>query len=562
MPSAITAARSAKNGFRTKLLALATACFCMALSALGATGVEEKWIAEYDNKDGGLDAVTGTVVDASGNVIVTGYSSKDQVTSETTDIFTAKFDATDGRLLWEKRYDGPAHSYDSGVGVAVDHEGNVAITGRSIGTGTGDDFYTAKYAAATGDLIWEKRHNGHGDLPDEPRAVAIDAEGNVVVTGKSWGPGGTEYYTAKYAAANGSLLWEQRHTGNGSVSAGSPFDIAIDHSGNVIVTGIDPGNENLQGYYTVKYAGTDGALVWEKRYHGPSTYIDYARDVVVDHEDNVIVTGDSDGNGLGLDCYTVKYAAADGAVIWDHRSNEVLYDLEIGNAVAVDRQGNVFVAGLIQSGSGYPDHYLAKHSATDGSILWEKRRNGATYLASDRLTSAVIDSDGNVIVAGELNGIAADPHGLYNYAAKYAGTDGTLIWRFSTDRRRATSPTTPITHLHLWGVINSHSPEWWHGDVLRRFLEVELERVRREIRPRYRPSRDGDHLNLRNYSKRGEAFRHSRAGEGPANVHFEYRVEGSGSDWQSTPLQTVPAGESPVPVMASLAGVLCTIHEL
>ena len=50
---------------------------------------------------------------------------------------------------------------------------------------------------------------------DEARAVAVDG-GNVVVTASSWniylGYYSIDYHTAKYAAANGALLWERRYT--------------------------------------------------------------------------------------------------------------------------------------------------------------------------------------------------------------------------------------------------------------------------------------------------------------------------------------------------------------
>src|SRR5688572_25942779 len=88
--------------------------------------------------------------------------------------------------IWEKRYDGPAGTtgLDRATAVAVDSAGNVAVTGFSdnatddpdnygfncgypyycaIGTA---DYYTAKYAAGDGHLLWEKRYNGTGQGDD------------------------------------------------------------------------------------------------------------------------------------------------------------------------------------------------------------------------------------------------------------------------------------------------------------------------------------------------------------------------------------------------------------
>src|SRR5258707_743992 len=56
---------------------------------------------------------------------------------------------------------------------------------------------------------WVQRYNGPGNGDDHPWAVAVDASGNAVATGTSE----SSYYTAKYAAANGGLLWEKRLPG-------------------------------------------------------------------------------------------------------------------------------------------------------------------------------------------------------------------------------------------------------------------------------------------------------------------------------------------------------------
>src|SRR6185436_2179031 len=101
--------------------------------------------------------------------------------------------------------------------MTVDGSGNVVVTGAPIGSGSNADYFTAKYAAANGALLWEKRYNGPANREDSSRAVAVDGSGNVVVTGSSEG----DYYTAKYATADGALLWEKRYNGPANSSDGS-----------------------------------------------------------------------------------------------------------------------------------------------------------------------------------------------------------------------------------------------------------------------------------------------------------------------------------------------------
>src|SRR5262249_24818624 len=141
-----------------------------------------------------------------------------------------------GALLWEKRYAGPGYSEDQPSALALDASGNVVVTGTSSGTNSTPDYYTAKYAAVDGALLWEKRYAPPANGFEETHAVAVDGSGNVVVTGTTWGDNSRkDYYTAKYAAADGALLWEKRYNGPAN-SDDSASAMAVDGSGNVVVT--------------------------------------------------------------------------------------------------------------------------------------------------------------------------------------------------------------------------------------------------------------------------------------------------------------------------------------
>src|SRR6185436_18219599 len=102
------------------------------------------------------------------------------------DYYTAKYAAADGALLWEQRYNGPADSHDGACAVALDRNGNVVVTGSSWNPNFNSDYYTARYAAADGALLWERRYNGPANSHDGACAVALDGRGNVVVTGDSY----------------------------------------------------------------------------------------------------------------------------------------------------------------------------------------------------------------------------------------------------------------------------------------------------------------------------------------------------------------------------------------
>lgn len=395
---------------------IAVALFPLA-SLLRAEAVVEAWVQRHNSPTNALDEGRCAVADAAGNIIVTGTTT---AANGFYDHYTAKYASADGAVLWSKAYNGPGNSNDEGRAAAVDASGNVIVTSTSVGSGGNYDYYTAKYRAADGVLLWERRYNGPGNNTDEPTAVAVDSAGNVIVTGFSTGAGGNfDYYTAKYRAADGVQLWEARMNGTGN-----GFDwahaVAVDAAGNVIVTGASPAAGNNFDYVTVKYAAANGAVVWSRRNNGPFNSRDDAYAVAVDAAGNAIVTGGSAGPSGSTDCYTVKYAAANGSTLWENRYNGPLSSVDEGYAVALDAAGNVFVAGYTRTAPfGSEDYYTAKYSFTNGALIWERTYNGPAN-GFDRARSVAVDALGDVIVSG---------YSSDDYATlKYSTGGGSHLW--------------------------------------------------------------------------------------------------------------------------------------
>ena len=232
---------------------------------------------------------------------------------------------------WVQRYSNVGDSTDQASIVLRDAAGDFLVVGATADSFAVQGLLIIKYAGADGSVVWQKRHDGpaailiNRDPTGSYLAAVVDGSGNLVLTTRadSDNPYG-DYYTAKYAAADGALLWERRYDGPAH-GADIPWAVAVDGSGNVVVTGASQiGNDGIgfdysypSDFYTAKYAAADGALLWEKRYDGPTNSHDFASSVAVDAGGNVVVTGTSfnllDDNGY--DWYTAKYAAADGATI-------------------------------------------------------------------------------------------------------------------------------------------------------------------------------------------------------------------------------------------------------
>ena len=318
------------------------------------------WVARYSGPVNDYAGASAMVLDADGNVYVTG-SSLGVGTSY--DYATIKYD-TNGNQLWVARYSGPVNSSGASA-IVLDGVGNVYVTGSSEGVGTSYDYATIKYDT-NGNQLWVARYNGPGDDLDWAEAIVLDeASQNVYVTGRSVGVGtGIDYATIKYDT-DGNELWVARYNGPGDGADWAEAIVLDEASQNVYVTGSSMGVGASTDYATIKY-DTDGNELWVARYNGPGNGGDWAAAIVFDASQNVYVTGTSTGVGTSTDYATIRYDN-DGNELWVARySNPGSWDQ--ASAIALDPANNVYVTGgswVVGTGD-YPtaDYATVKYSQT------------------------------------------------------------------------------------------------------------------------------------------------------------------------------------------------------
>ena len=189
-----------------------------------------------------------------GNIYITGYST---ASNGYYDYATIKYD-TAGNQLWVRRFDGPVGEDDKAIGLAVDKNQSVYVTGEvSVQSGVSylKDFATIKYST-NGDSLWTKYYDGPAYSSDSPVGISIDMDNNIYVTGASYNYGANfstnlDYATIKYNS-NGDSLWVQRY--DAADLDDTPQAITVDKSGNVYVTGLSYKSYDSAGSVTIKYS--------------------------------------------------------------------------------------------------------------------------------------------------------------------------------------------------------------------------------------------------------------------------------------------------------------------
>jgi hypothetical protein len=292
---------------------------------------------------GGIQCSWSIAVDYAYQVCITGYfesslnfGGETLTASSNHDIFLAKFD-TDGTHIWSHDY---GTSTANGRSVAFDQDGNVVVVGdfwRDLDFGGGvlpytsyEDVFIAKLDP-DGNHLWS--HAYGSDVPysrQKARSVAVDTDGNVVMTGTfedamtfegvtHTGLGYEDIFVARFDA-DGNYLWSHGYSNDEDKDT---WDIATDYMENIFLTGEMNGDMDFGGGSIPESGGGDafileldagGNHVWSQSFGdnreqtGESMATDASGNVHMFGEySSYINLGGEDFTGSGV--YIVKFTA-------------------------------------------------------------------------------------------------------------------------------------------------------------------------------------------------------------------------------------------------------------
>ncbi|KXK48506.1 MAG: PKD repeat protein [Chlorobi bacterium OLB5] len=345
-------------------------------------------------------------------------------------LFITEFTSAQPVIDWVARFNGLLDSTDVAVDIVSDNSGNTYVTGYSNSLlGLLTSAVTISYDPA-GNQRWRTEYDQL--LNDEGKAIVLDnAQQYVYVCGFTNGLlnlASADYIIIKYRASDGQQMWVRTYN-NILLSDDKASDIAIDSQNNIVVTGYSQGFLLIltpYDYATLKY-DQNGNLLWLNRYNGTGNNVDKAYSVKIDNSDNIIVTGESSGLNSGADYTTVKYSP-NGNQLWEARYNGPGNNQDRAYAIIVDNSDNIIVTGESVNSSSNYDYATVKY-APNGSQQWAARYNGPGN-NNDRAYAIIVDNSDNIIVTGESTGntsdadyttVKYDPSGSQLWEARYNG---------------------------------------------------------------------------------------------------------------------------------------------
>ena len=345
---------------------------------------------------------------------------------------------------------------DEARSVAVQADGKLVAVGYVDSGGENYDFAVVRYNI---DGSLDTTFGGDGIVvtpistgKDEARAVAIQADGKIVVAGAAAnGTSGTDFVVARYNATDGSLDGTFNTVGYVATDFGGnnhdeAFAMAIQSDGKIVVVG-QTGAITAPDFALARYTVSgilDTTFDTDGRQVTPFGEADAAYAVAIQTDGRIVVAGVSDGvAGLGInnDFVLARYdvnGALDTTFDADGKVTTAVGASDEGAyAIGIQAGGKIVVAGVVYNGTNN-DFGLARYNI-NGSLDSTFGTGGIVITdmagGNDAALALQIQSDNKIVVGG-----AAFVTGQGNEFATVRYTiDGSLDTTFDADGKLVTN---------------------------------------------------------------------------------------------------------------------------
>jgi hypothetical protein len=327
------------------------------------------WEKLYNNPNGiGTDASEKTVTDAMGNI----YHICGTRTNVSDDIMVLKYSFL-GNLLWSRVYNYSFNGTEHANDICVDNSGNVYVTGTSTRSMDGYDAILLKYDA-NGTQQWVRRINKSNYSDRECEGVSLVVQGSIYVGITLDYNGFSECGIVKYNPNGDSVAYLSL----GSVANYTYGMVKLIYDNSSlslysICSGDLLPNENED--FTVKKIDINGSFsqVWSKLYTGTAHLDDRPYDIAVGPDGNVFVTGYTEVPNQGQNSLLLKMGRDDGAILFQKTYNDATANnIDAGNKISFDQNANIIIGGYTTVLNNTQQILLLKYSPA-GAQTWVKK---------------------------------------------------------------------------------------------------------------------------------------------------------------------------------------------
>ncbi|HEY5125488.1 MAG TPA: SBBP repeat-containing protein [Ignavibacteria bacterium] len=342
-------------------------------------------------------------------------------------------------------YNGSAGSNDYYAAVIIDNSLNIYAAGYCE-DGICSYIIFEKFNSA-GTKLWSKTYRSLMNGYDVPTAIALDSSGGIYVAGYTKGIATSyDFLLIKYNS-QGDTLWSRRYNGtaNGDDRA---VKVEVDRNNSVILAG--NANESGQGIniILIKY-DLNGNQIWLKKYDGTNHTDDKINDFTFDKNNFIYVAAQNNSNNVNGGFHIIKFTTL-GDTVWTRTYTGAGDGVAYG--IAVDDSLNVYATGRLRY---YQDsiYVFTVKLNNSGIEKWTSLYSGGP-LHRDFGYRVSFDELGNIYVAGELtSGVVSNNPLIVGdgyFIIKYSVT-GQRIWISAVARNYSNN-----TRCHL-KIINSSS---------------------------------------------------------------------------------------------------------
>ncbi|MCC7424852.1 MAG: hypothetical protein IT428_31660, partial [Planctomycetaceae bacterium] len=344
--------------------------------------------------------------------------------------------------------------------IAMDADGDFAVVWTSTPDPSlfpgGYGIFVQRYDANGNALGGQSRVNTSNFDPQVNSSIAMDADGDFVVTWTSFGLDGggdgiyAQQYTANGIAVGGWFRVNTWTTGHQSMSR-----VAMDAGGNFVITWTSEGQDGSgDGIYAQRFLANGDAVGGEFRVNTQTNEDQFTPGMAMNADgDFVIVWSGGREDGRNHSVSAQRFDADGNAVGVEFEVNTGSPDLSLEPSVAIGSGGDFVVTwnSSEQDGSGFGIN--ARRFDANGLALGGEFRVN-TWTSADQFGSTVaIDADGDFVVAWSSRNQEAQESGVGDgiYAQRYNANGNVVGDEFLVNTYTTHDQTNPALAMRANG---------------------------------------------------------------------------------------------------------------